>query len=250
MSAASVFSTRVVSAFYTNLTDATNTVNEVQIFIPANYFSLVMATQTQLVPQMALSQTAVMSDSNDSHNMQAALLVAAIENFTFGLVIVSQDGTILHKNKRAKTLLKEMACPSSTNIPEVLWHPCQSLIENQDELSELLPADYTIVLEDEISTEHGTIHMRAQWFDWDNNAYQPSNCFLITLEDRQQSLSAIANQEAQRYSLTTRETDVWCLKRQGCSYKEIARALFISENTVKKHLKNIYSKKEQSNGTV
>ena len=89
--------------------------------------------------------------------------------------------------------------------------------------------------------------MRAQWFDWDNSTYQASNCFLITLEDRQQSLEIIANQEAQRYGLTTRETDVWCLKRLGKSYKDIAKSLYISENTVKKHLKNIYSKKEQSN---
>ena len=88
--------------------------------------------------------------------------------------------------------------------------------------------------------------MRVQWFDWDNDACQVGNCFLITLEDRQQSLAVIANQEAQRYGLTTRETDVWCLKRKGSSYKEIAKALFISENTVKKHVKNIYSKREQS----
>lgn len=205
-----------------------------------------MATQTQLVPQMTPSQAAVMSDSSDSFNMQAALLVAAIENFAFGLVIVSQDGTILHKNKRAQTILKEMSCPSSNSIPEVLWYPCQSLMENQYESSDLLPEDYTIVLEDEISIDHSIIRMRVQWFDWDNSAYQSSNCFLITLEDLQQSLTAMANQEAQRYGLTTRETDVWCLKRQGSSYKEIASALFISENTVKKHLKNIYAKREQT----
>ncbi|MEM8614362.1 MAG: LuxR C-terminal-related transcriptional regulator [Cyanobacteria bacterium P01_H01_bin.105] len=206
-----------------------------------------MASQTQRVSSMAPSQAAAMSNSNDSFNMQAALLVAAIENSTFGLVIVSQNGTILHKNKRAKSLLKELESPSCAIIPDVLWHPCQSLIVSQDEATAPFPADYTIVLEDEISTTHGIIHMRAQWFDWDNSTYQASNCFLITLEDRQQSLEIIANQEAQRYSLTTRETDVWCLKRLGKSYKDIAKSLYISENTVKKHLKNIYSKKEQSN---
>ncbi|NEQ54048.1 MAG: helix-turn-helix transcriptional regulator, partial [Leptolyngbya sp. SIO3F4] len=99
---------------------------------------------------------------------------------------------------------------------------------------------------DEISTTQGNILIRVQWFDWKHTAYEANNCFLITLENRQQSLIAIANQEAQRYGLTTRETDVWCLKRMGQSYKEIAKSLFISENTVKKHLKNIYAKKEQS----
>ena len=205
-----------------------------------------MASQTQSVPQMTSPQAAAMSDLNESFDMQAALLLAAIENSTFGLIIVSQNGTLLHKNKYAQTLLREMKCPASTDIPDVLWHSCQSLTGSQDVASSMLPADYTTVSEDEIATQNGTVHVRVQWFDWNNNAYQSDNCFLITLEDRQQSLTVIASQEAQRYGLTTRETDVWRLKRMGSSYKEIANKLYISENTVKKHLKNIYSKKEQS----
>ena len=187
-----------------------------------------------------------MRDLNDSFDMQTTLLLAAIESFTVGLVIVAQNGTILHSNRRAQALLEDMPWPSPQTVPDTLWHSCQKLLENQEEQSDLFPAGYTIVLEDEICTNQGSIHMKAQWFDWDNSANQTTDCFLITLENRQQSLTAIANQEAQRYGLTTRETDVWCLKRMGHSYKQIAKALFISENTVKKHLKNIYAKKEQS----
>lgn len=204
-----------------------------------------MASQTQLIPHPA-SAHAAMRDPNEPFDMQATLLLAAIESFTVGLIIVAQNGTILHRNSRAQDLLEEMHCASSTVIPKTLWQLCQSLMENQDEQSDLLPAGYKIVLEDEISTSHGTIHTRAQWFDWSPSAYQSSDCFLITLEDRQQSLTAIAKQEAQRYGLTTREADVWCLRRLEYSYKKIATALHISENTVKKHLKNIYSKKEQA----
>ena len=54
-----------------------------------------------------------------------------------------------------------------------------------------------------------------------------------------------ANQDAQRYGLTTRETEVWYLKRAGYGYREISKILFISENAVKKHLKNIYAKREK-----
>lgn len=205
-----------------------------------------MASQTQSVPKMTSPQAAATSDLSKPFDMQAALLLAAIENSAFGLIIVSQNGALLHKNKHAQTLLREMTCPSSTDIPDVLWHSCQSLTENKDESLALLPADYTIVLEDEIATQNGSIYARVQWFDWDNHTYQSDSCFLITLENRQRSLTVIANQEAQRYGLTTRETDVWRLKRMGSSYKEIAARLYISENTVKKHLKNIYSKKEQS----
>lgn len=206
-----------------------------------------MASQTQLVPPMAPAQTVPMRDLDDSFDMQATLLLAAIESFTVGLVIVAQDGTILHQNRQAHTLLKKMPGSSSTAaIPDNLWYTCHSLMANQDKQCDLCPDGYNIVLEDDIPIDHSTIHVRVQWFDWDNSTYQSSDCFLITLEDRQHSLTVVANQEAQRYGLTTRETDVWCLKRMGHSYREIANALYISENTVKKHVKNIYSKKEQS----
>ncbi|MEO1181258.1 MAG: hypothetical protein AAFX51_10485 [Cyanobacteria bacterium J06636_28] len=127
-----------------------------------------------------------MRDLNDSFDAHTTLLLAAIESFTVGLVIVAQNGTILHKNRRAQALLEEMPWTSSKRVPETLWHSCQTLMENQDEHSGLFPAGYTIVLEDAISTSHGTIHMRVQWFDWDNNVNQSSDCFLITLENRQQ----------------------------------------------------------------
>lgn len=44
--------------------------------------------------------------------------------------------------------------------------------------------------------------------------------------------------------LTPRETDVLTLLCTGKSYKMIADALFISEETVRRHLKNIYKKLE------
>ena len=45
-------------------------------------------------------------------------------------------------------------------------------------------------------------------------------------------------------NLTSREQEIWSLRRSNYSYKEIAAELHITLNTVKKHLKNIYSKRE------
>ena len=42
--------------------------------------------------------------------------------------------------------------------------------------------------------------------------------------------------------LTKRETELLGLVSEGLSNREIAERLFISENTVKKHLNNVYSK--------
>lgn len=208
----------------------------------------VVVSQRTLAPYEASSRVQSISDtkiSTDIQNMQATLLLAAIEKFTVGLLIVAQDGIILHKNSRADALLEELHYPSSKLLPERVWRLCQTLIENEQ--FDALSRDVSMVLEDEISMRQGTIIVRVQWFDWSSSAGgKEKRCFLITLENRQQSLINIAKQEAQRYGLTIRETDVWCLKRMGNDYKEIARTLYISENTVKKHLKSIYAKKEQS----
>ncbi|NJR40303.1 MAG: response regulator transcription factor [Leptolyngbyaceae cyanobacterium CSU_1_4] len=54
----------------------------------------------------------------------------------------------------------------------------------------------------------------------------PQACLLVTLEDQSQSAQYRAIAESLKYGLTARETDVWRLKRAGCSYKEIASRLF------------------------
>jgi two-component system NarL family response regulator len=46
----------------------------------------------------------------------------------------------------------------------------------------------------------------------------------------------------QKEGLTPREKEVLCLLTTGCTNKEIAQALFISEKTVKSHLNSIFRK--------
>ena len=69
-----------------------------------------------------------------------------------------------------------------------------------------------------------------------------SRCFIILLEDRQRSLRNRALSDAAIYGLTEREAEVWALKLRGKEYSEISDTLWISQNTVKKHVKNIRSK--------
>jgi DNA-binding CsgD family transcriptional regulator len=69
---------------------------------------------------------------------------------------------------------------------------------------------------------------------------------LITLEDRLQSIRQSAKGEGQRYRLTPRELEVWLRYRADYSYKAIAAELYISHNTVKKHMKNIHAKRQMA----
>lgn len=61
--------------------------------------------------------------------------------------------------------------------------------------------------------------------------------------DRFQSrLQEIELVVAKRYGLTKRETELWQLRRDRLSYQQIADKLFISPNTVKRHLQSVHSK--------
>jgi len=178
-------------------------------------------------------------------DIQKSLLFAAIENFADGLVIVAKFGEILHRNRCAQQLMKlmEQPCQTLKSLPGRIWQTCQTLIHTEETFSDVVK----IVLEDEIRipaasqiNPEGRIRVRVQWFN-----VEAQDCFLVMLEDCVQSAERSAQNEAYRYQLTPRESEVWQLKRSGHTYKAIAQQLYISENTVKKHLKNVYAKREQ-----
>jgi DNA-binding NarL/FixJ family response regulator len=54
------------------------------------------------------------------------------------------------------------------------------------------------------------------------------------------------SKEASAYSLTPREAQIWQLRSEGLSYKAIASELLITENTVKKHVKSILTKRREN----
>ncbi|NEP18516.1 MAG: helix-turn-helix transcriptional regulator [Leptolyngbya sp. SIO4C1] len=175
-----------------------------------------------------------------SFEFQSALLFAAIENFADGLVIVNRAGSILHQNRCASQLLKAIDAQRKQTraLPPKIWQVCQSLLNHSD----LYALEANIILEDEIQLDtQGTVRLRVQWFNSDSIE---RDCLLVTLENRARSAESYAITDAQRYGLTPREAEVWQLKRADYSYKAIAAELYISENTVKKHLKSVYAKRD------
>ena len=67
--------------------------------------------------------------------------------------------------------------------------------------------------------------------------------FVQTEEDPAGSLDIAA----EKHRLTVRECEVMKLMYEGCSNPEIAEKLYISRNTVKKHIQSIYEKMGVSN---
>ncbi len=74
-------------------------------------------------------------------------------------------------------------------------------------------------------------------------------CIVLEIRDQYQLVKNIAIEEARKYGLTERETEIWLLQRANYTYKQIASELFIAPNTVKKHMQNIHLKQKAADDT-
>ena len=163
------------------------------------------------------------------------LLQGVVEGLPDGILILNDRGELTYDNSCARKICQNLLfSTASTSILHQVWRCCHALMGSRQ-------IAQAVVIEDEIQTEVGTtIRIRVRWLD----PGVEHSSFLVTLEDQQQSAQYRAYAEAQRYSLTERETEVWVLKRIGLTYKAIAAKLYIAEDTVKKHIKNIHTRRD------
>lgn len=168
------------------------------------------------------------------------LMQAVIESFVDGIFILTSQGELVHANQCARSICQQMGEAIDKNQPpKEIRRICQSLVESR----QLFP-EQNISLESEIETKSSVkIRIRARWLQANEIN---SNYLLVTLEDRKQTNRSMAMSEAKKYGLTERESQVWLLRRANYSYQDIADELYITINTVKKHLKNIYAKQQLS----
>jgi len=182
------------------------------------------------------------SKGTTSSNKQVYLLQAVIESFVDGILILTTQREFLHANGCARRICRQLmqGTVSDSVIPQEIWRVCQSLIDSSD----LYPEE-KIFIESEVDIDLDKIvklRIRARWLQLSTS---DRNFLLVTLEDRNQTSQGLALADAKKYGLTDREAEVWLLRRANFSYKEIAAKLYITINTVKKHLKNIYAKQQE-----
>jgi DNA-binding CsgD family transcriptional regulator len=169
------------------------------------------------------------------------LLQAVIESFVDGIVILTSELKLLHANEYARQIFTQLAPNFNSvheleSIPIEIRHVCESLIESRD----VFPNE-KIFMEFEVEKNFTKVRIRARWLELDGNQ---ESYMIVTLENSNESSQSMAMQHAKKYGLTERETQVWLLRKANLSYKEIAAQLYITINTVKKHLKSIYAKQQ------
>ncbi len=174
-----------------------------------------------------------------SNFKQPSLLQAVLEGFIDGVLILTDQGEWIHANDCARRICRQLTqgVSQTDRVPQEIWRVCKSLIDNLNRYP-----NKPVMVEDEITTAAAASYrLRAQWLNLD---MMQRPCLLVTLEDRLQSIRSAAIAESRRYRLTPREIEVWLRYRANYSYKEIAEELFITCNTVKKHMKNIHAKRQ------
>ena len=195
-----------------------------------------MALETSLrqrpyIPSPRLSRPVKSSSDN--------LLNTILTNWIDGILILTKDGHWVKSNQIAQEICDRITQeqPDIGQIPKEIWRACQVLIQSRQDYP-----DYSVIAESELSLNtHEHFRIRARWFTFGEDA-EPH--ILVILEDQIHSKQNLAITEVDRYNLSPREAEVWLLHRSGYAYREIASELYIAINTVKRHVKNIYAKRQ------
>ncbi|MBF2068049.1 MAG: LuxR family transcriptional regulator [Calothrix sp. C42_A2020_038] len=175
-------------------------------------------------------------DLQPSSHSHVYILRAVIECFVDGILVLTQEQELLHANEYAREICSQLepGIDLGKHVPQEIKYVCESLIESR----ELFPGE-KIFIELETEKNKVKVRIRARWLKLDENQ---ENYIIVTLENYNELSQSMAMQDAKKYGLTERETQVWLLRKANLTYKEIAARLYITINTVKKHLKNIYAK--------
>jgi DNA-binding CsgD family transcriptional regulator len=173
-----------------------------------------------------------------THRIVEDTLSHVLDTLLDGVLIASTDRQLVQANQPGLFLCRQLdsALLDSAQVPLPVWQICQSLLHYSQRY-----VDDDAIVEEEVRIDIFTrIRVRVGWI----KVHETDSSFLlIVMEDRTRLTNQIALAEARSYQLTPRETEVWQLKCAGLTYKEIAAELFITVDTVKKHIKNINLKR-------
>jgi DNA-binding CsgD family transcriptional regulator len=155
-------------------------------------------------------------------------ILDCMEGLVDGLMFLDFQGEILYMNETADRICETFQTLGSY-LPEMVWQRSAALMEVHE----------AGAINSELNVE--SYRVRIQRLELKRLA-QP--CLMVRIEDKARSLYQLIQGEVARYGLTQREAEVWELKRADLSRQEIAQRLFISVDTVKKHLGNIQLKRQ------
>lgn len=164
-----------------------------------------------------------------------------VNYFPDGVLILNHQGDIVFSNAYASRICQKLLKETPTTAPIVdeIWQLYQLLKQAHQGA---IASQHLALIEGEFYTgPNNDIRVRVQTLTMEQ---VDGASVLIVLEDKQETIRRAVHAEIKKFQLTPREAEVWIWRRAGLTYNEIAEKLFVTIDTVKKHLKNIYAKRQ------
>jgi DNA-binding CsgD family transcriptional regulator len=149
-----------------------------------------------------------------------------------GIVVVDDENRILYLNREAMQVLPDIA-----ELPERIRELCECLKGKAKSGAPGAPEEQPFAILPE--GPEGAFSARAFFLSGNE---QKQRSFLVLLERIAERRTINIDKVRGDFNLTPRETDVLVLLNEGCSNREIAGRLFITEQTAKDHLRHIMRK--------
>jgi len=175
-------------------------------------------------------------DTTDQSQPNDLLLQAIFDSWVEGVLILTSSGDCLYTNQYVRQLIEYLAMdrPATLQFHMEIWRVHQASLDSRTVYS-----SQSVVIESQIRVQPHQIRLRGRLLQLET---YPDPLIFISLDGPCQSQLTLAPADIQDYGLTPREQEVWQLWKAHYTYKEIAAKLFISKDTVKKHLRNIRDK--------
>lgn len=172
---------------------------------------------------------------------QDLVVQEALAKLTDGILIITEERKVIFANECAGRILRQINQDRGITeaIPKEISFLCNSLAE----IRRQFPGQHWMVTNKICISSSVTFNVHARYMKLDTIG---KYCFVMVLKDQYQLVKNIAIEEAKKFGLTDRETEIWLLQRANYTYKQIASELFIAPNTVKKHMQNIHLKQKGS----
>jgi DNA-binding CsgD family transcriptional regulator len=165
-----------------------------------------------------------------------------------GFLLLDSRGKLVHRSPKAEQFCVELHLnavethhrqPWSSeglNLPAEIKILTQHLVESRQ-----LFTDLYIQLEDVVVVNETTrLQLQARWVTLSAHA---APYIVVMIENLTDAVHQQALFDARQYQFTQREAEVWELHLQGLTYRQMGEQLYISVNTVKRHMKSIHSKR-------
>ncbi len=166
-------------------------------------------------------------------------LQSIVESLVDGVLIVTKQGEWVYGNYKAHQICQQLNLgkPVPGSVPSAIWQICQVMFARNS-----CGLERPTVIEGEVSPEGMTQYrIRVRWLQLEEMQHP---YMLVTLEDHGEATRNRAIAESLQYGLTPRQAEVWLLHRMGLTYRSMAAQLYVTPNTIKRHMKDIYAKQK------